>query len=810
MPSLAQWLHAESRMARPRVDSRLIDTGSRSEIPSNYWPGSHFQIPTYWVPLHSVNVFQTQCNRALRTFFERPKCVLLPLHPLNKQAAIHPEWKTGPTLQAMATASMRTVFVEADAGRPPFFLKLSIPMHFNGEWRGLTAADVARAIGTTRVLDALNKTKSLQGFRFLRESYGASDGGSGGFVVREIPVSVFENRTFLKPFFSLLSSSSTKRRDKALVDSLVDTALFSAVQLGFVPALHSQNVLAECSAQGTPLGRWWIRDLEDVSLDLNFIARKLGTNSTLLQSLPVVHSVQRDFAQDECAQALRDSFQLLMGGPLFALDEARKTNSAFRSHAVKRIEEKTGHRVCNGDDFQSCIEWLRDKQHTTRIPFFSMNPWLNSEQLENSRVRDSTLFAPVDFSNLPRPLWPEEQLTWPLQALEVPKKQAVVYGQIPKRLRPFFCGPNGSLRIPFHPAMKESLGLDLALYKTTSLPIETTLTASPRSLVCAPKNGSHFGLKVPLDVELLKISRLLSRSKLQRAVAVNECLSLISKRTRQQVGFDFFEEPAALALNDGTNVPTLACIVRTFPMSVNTLKPGFCVFSNDNVRALLSMNPAARFEFLRRQFIEPLVNVSSFLMFEEGLIGDWHQQNVLFTPPKKGQLGTVVLRDLDSVKTDIQLRKLRHKTCHPFETSRGTADDLKTQESQSCYDVSWREQVRGEWSFLMARCFPDSYEFKAQLYAAFDCAMLQAAARHLGTDIVVNEMRYVISHRVPKLHRATWLAQLQKMNVEHVVKTFPAHFLHWQRDVRAPVYSLNAMVAAWKESFGKRKSSTTR
>jgi IucA / IucC family len=400
-----------------------------------------------------------------------------------------------------------------------------------------------------------------------------------------------------------------------------------------------------------------------------------------------------------------------LGGP------ARRHRGAF----FRALERHAGPAARDADAF---AHWLEDQRHARRKaprPPARVRRWLRLEQTANPRSRDPKRFAPISLSALPERARPENQPVWRLPYFEAPLGRVRVHGSA----RPRALFTRGGVRVFFHPLMAEQYALDVLEYGAGRETFWATPTASPRSVVVW-NDRQLFGLKLSLDVELLGLTRLVEDSKLTRAVAVSKVLR----------GVRVLREPVSVATED----KKFGFIYRALPPDVGQLRPGFSL--------------RLSYRLLDEKVFPALVDAFARLAFGQGLIGDLHQQNVLFTPRYE-----LVLRDLDSFKTDPELR-----------AKRGLATPEGMKLDPRAYHRAWADELRAEWMHLAMKATPKAVHHR--LWERLDQLLLSAAERHLGNEVVAGERAH--------LAKQGWQGA-----------THP-------RNPSEPLYSIEAMVKAWK------------
>jgi hypothetical protein len=204
-------------------------------------------------------------------------------------------------------------------------------------------------------------------------------------------------------------------------------------------------------------------------------------------------------------------------------------------------------------------------------------------------------------------------------------------------------------------------------------------TASARSLIAwktsKPRNLSKSGEidfpKSERDVIWPKVSitrmdidgtRLNPVKKLVRASTVTQLMSDIPDATKKRVGFDFAGE-WAVGVPRGTDA---GFVVREVLPDYKTsdgksVEAGFSVLSPDRL-SQMTKNVADPEAFIQEKLVRPMLRTASFLMMEEGMVGEYHNQNFNYVIDKKGvPTGKVLLHDADSFRTSVLLRAMEGK-----------------------------------------------------------------------------------------------------------------------------------------------------
>lgn len=604
-------LDDEQRNRRPHVDPSRIAAGVAASVPPRFRPEARtvFRLAASW---RRVPVTDGGAAPWLRRLLVRKDAALCFAHPLGGEGRS--------AFFGTPTASIRTLLAWHER-RPerPFFLKLPVSAELGGERRDFHADDAARCVRRSALIRAFGP----RGLQVMPETLAL-----GASIVRELPA-----RTRLVPWFAL------GERARPLIRPFLRAWLVSAIAHGWAPDAHAQNVLYAPGQR-----RFYVRDFEDVGVDLAFIAAAHPRLRPQWRALDP--RAESDFPE-QLETSLHGFF---LGGPVWALGAAE-----LFFHELRAL---TGAEVRDPRAFRDWVLERRERRLRPPTPPARLMRWLRDEQTKNPRDRDPKHFARVDLSAIPERFRPERRPVFRLPWVSVPRAQACMRGHA--RLPGFFAGAH--VRCFFHPMMTDAHALDLAQHGPGLDVFWATPTASPRSLVVWPDGQPEraFGLKVSIDVALLGLNRLIAPGKLERAVAVSACLA--------RSGAPHLPEPISVRLADAA----WGSIGRALDAD-----PGVPGFSVTNARAHW---PA-------------LVKAFARLAFGEGLLPDLHRQNVLF------RHGQAVVRDLDAFKTDLELRWRRGKTLAPFARARGTLADLKLDLGSSHYDEAWGHGLRAEWAW---------------------------------------------------------------------------------------------------------------
>jgi hypothetical protein len=200
------------------------------------------------------------------------------------------------------------------------------------------------------------------------------------------------------------------------------------------------------------------------------------------------------------------------------------------------------------------------------------------------------------------------------------------------------------------------------------------LGGSPRSIYTFHPTDSRlrpFQVKASLHFRVNDDLKINIPSKAARSHAVNEFFASISDEIKDEYGFDFLPESLQL-LPKGKAAATF---YREIPNELLDYKnfnyvPGYYLSSHGAqgqppILTQILKKYATKHQKIKAaaELLRSLLRLNVYLMFEEGLKGELHEQNVYFELDDKNRLtGRLLLKDLDSFRTDIELRLRKDKS----------------------------------------------------------------------------------------------------------------------------------------------------
>ena len=303
----------------------------------------------------------------------------------------------------------------------------------------------------------------------------------------------------------------------------------------------------------------------------------------------------------------------------------------------------------------------------------STRRWLAYEQTVNERlVHDTLHFSIEDGKSTVRPeYWPETRSVWRQQLVWLPADRARVYGPLAGCLRdafgirprpdavPLLLHPQAP---PAHRALAERYG------RRTLRDVRATPTSSYRTVLAWRRGRPPAFLKLSLDATVGRIARALRENQIARAVLMSAVFETIPRAVLDELGLDWFSDPAGVAETATAHGWLLRTSPRRIPRSKRSwLVPMFSLISKRGDRSPLLVELIRRSgrrpeRFVIEELIEPYVDALAHLLFVEGIQVEANPQNVLLEIDSSGRLTRrMVLRDLSDFSVSIPLRIAREK-----------------------------------------------------------------------------------------------------------------------------------------------------
>lgn len=247
-----------------------------------------FWIDTVEIPIEEARVLRTGKIPA-QLFVNRGgrRYVRFFIHPESRKffAKKLRKYKVKREYLATPTSSHRSLVIwNPDTKEPPLGVKVSLDVDIGGVRRLVSRGQIERAAAASALIKTIPEA-DLQRLkiRFFDEPVGVHPQGIDyGFSLRELALKLPEGVEIV-PLFSLFSKPArgpppivnlAKRSGlpilefcrKAVIDPLVEQAVYLAFEHGLVGEPHEQNVLMEIK-NGSPSGAFWYRDMSGHSIN---------------------------------------------------------------------------------------------------------------------------------------------------------------------------------------------------------------------------------------------------------------------------------------------------------------------------------------------------------------------------------------------------------------------------------------------------------------------------------------------------------------------------------------------------------------
>ncbi|OQW54628.1 MAG: hypothetical protein A4S09_05585 [Proteobacteria bacterium SG_bin7] len=282
------------------------------------------------------------------------------------------------------------------------------------------------------------------------------------------------------------------------------------------------------------------------------------------------------------------------------------------------------------------------------------------EQVLNDKVEDTKNFFSIHDAKLDAPYRPESQTEFPLAAFWVPSDELVILNtnkQIPDlRLQD---SDGGKTLFFVHPESANFFAERFNKSEKTNAFVATPLASYRSLIVWDPKNPTPpMNLKVSLNKKIGETSRMMTRSQIERATAMSLILKKVNMQFLNQRGIYFVDEPFSVFLKDLEVGYSLRELPKMNKESV--LAPMFSLYASRRGKPIIvdlvekSRLPAKT--FLGEKIIRPMVEHMFILVFEEGVVGEPHEQNVMVEIRDGKLTGKFYYRDLAGFAVNPEMR----------------------------------------------------------------------------------------------------------------------------------------------------------
>lgn len=360
--------------------------------------------------------------------------------------------------------------------------------------------------------------------------------------------------------------------------------------------------------------------------------------------------------------------------------------------------------------------------------------WLDLEQTVNERLLNPA-YLPIDHrSNTVRPaLYPERRQVWRQEVTWLPPERTRVYGPLAQSLKDAFGHPVRSGHVPLllHPQIPP---VHRRLARAHGVQpvgdVWSTPTSSYRTVLSWRRGRAPVMLKLSIGATISRIWRALRENQVSRAVLMTAVFDTLPRRHLDELGFDWFSEPAGMVETQSRH----GWLLRRFPKRTGVAKgtrlaPMFSLISATPTQApwlveLIRRSGQRAENFVLEKLVEPFVQTAAYLMFAQGIQIEVHAQNLMVELGRDGELtGRVALRDLSDQSCSIPLRVARGRplpvfpkgqlaTGAPFPLATIAADTACNDTRPKLFRAFDTVERYGLWGFVwststsLARFFP--------------------------------------------------------------------------------------------------------
>ena len=289
---------------------------------------------------------------------------------------------------------------------------------------------------------------------------------------------------------------------------------------------------------------------------------------------------------------------------------------------------------------------------------------IKDEQIHNDRVENTKEFDSIKNDIMLAPAYrPETQSTFNLPVFLIAPHEVTVLETKKVDRSVFIDQATGRVRFFVHPQSLNAFWPFL----NSAMPEagwKGTPTSSYRSILAWNSSDFVYSLKVSLDTEIGALSRMLSRSQIERATVASLAIQQTSKETFNQQGIFFIDEPVSVYFKKFQFGYTIRESPKMKPRS--KLVPLFALYAKRKngeslLQELIDQSGLSAKEFVAENLIKPLINQSLYLGLQEGMIGAPHEQNVLVEMINGKLSKNFYYRDLGSFHINENLRKMAGK-----------------------------------------------------------------------------------------------------------------------------------------------------
>jgi hypothetical protein len=233
---------------------------------------------------------------------------------------------------------------------------------------------------------------------------------------------------------------------------------------------------------------------------------------------------------------------------------------------------------------------------------------------------------------------------------------------IEKRIFKDLADKNGGFKYEFQGAVTASVR-SLVAWKTTAI-----RNPGVHSKIDFPKDLNRiFQTKVSLYGVDIDGSRLNPAKKMVRAESVSRLMAAIPSGIKQKIGFDFSGEWIIGVPTSSEAGFVYREMLSQYKRSSQTyIEPGHATLSPERLTRM-TRRKSDKLKVVSDLLFEPVAKTFSYLLFQEGMIGEFHSQNYGFEINRNGMpTGRIVIHDADSFRTSLQMRVLGRKQTNSF------------------------------------------------------------------------------------------------------------------------------------------------
>ena len=329
------------------------------------------------------------------------------------------------------------------------------------------------------------------------------------------------------------------------------------------------------------------------------------------------------------------------------------------------------------------------------------------------------------------------------------------------------------------------------------------LGGSPRSIyVWDPQRPEvkPFQVKTSLHWLVNGDLKINNTNRIARSYLVNAFFDSIPAEKKREFNFELIPESLQLIPEDKWAGTMYREIPDEFlsPKSGKSYVPGFFLTgrakgaAGDEKPLLLDLVRGRRDRVEAAvEVLRPLLRLSAYLMFEEGLKGELHEQNVYFELDKEGKpTGKLYVKDLDSFRVDMELRLRQGKSLEalkevykPFVYGK-FAKAAGFGSSKVPFDqVAYSSFIRHTFGYSFCRVLRCSPEQEKKMFQLMDLAMAEEVSRITKIEISEGFIRKFSKswlNEVAQKHKAklrrdlgyeTLGAELRDPEVQKVLRT---------------------------------------